>query len=83
MLDYDRPIQETICEAIAKTLSIDSAMLTDDTQPIIDLGAESVNYVHIVNAIEKTYNISVPFMQLRRRKTIGAMVEYIKELREQ
>lgn len=83
MFDYDRPIKDTIYEAIAKTLNVDVSTLTDETNLVADLKAKSTNFVHIVSAIEKTYNLTVPFMQLRRQKTIGDMIEFVTELSEE
>ncbi|HXK77615.1 MAG TPA: acyl carrier protein [Oscillospiraceae bacterium] len=79
---FREKITKVIYAAVAKTMNVDVNTLTDETQPIADLGAKSVNFVHIVSAIEDESGLEVPFMQLRRQKTIAEMINFAVELYE-
>lgn len=76
-------IRETVYEAIANAMKVDVNTLTDDTNVAAELGATSVDFVHVLSAIEAAHELTVPFMKLRRNKTIGEMVEFVEELAEE
>ena len=56
--------------------------LSDSTQFIADLGAKSVNFVRIIAALEDEFDLEIPFMEFRRKKTIGEAIDYIVQLYE-
>ena len=67
-------IRETLVTAIAEALGKDAAEITDDTNITADFAATSVDFVHITKALEKAFDMTVPFMKFRRNKTIADMV---------
>ena len=56
--------------------------LTDESQLIADLGAKSVNLVRIIGVLEDAFDLEIPFMEFRRKKTIGQSIDYIVQLFE-
>jgi acyl carrier protein len=72
--------KDLLRRSFAKSMSIDPSSIADDSQMIADLNAKSVDYVHVVGALEDEYGFEVPLMQLRRRKTITDMAMYLEEL---
>ncbi len=75
-------VSATLYEAISATMSTPLEELTDGTQLIADLGAKSVNIVRIISALEDEFDIEVPFMEFRRKKTIGEAIDYVVQLYE-
>jgi len=47
-----------------------------------DLNAKSVHISQITTFLEDAYDIEVPYMQFRRKKTIGEAADYICDLLE-
>jgi acyl carrier protein len=68
--------------AVASTMSKAVDELTDSTDLVADLGVKSVNFVRIVGALEDEFDLEIPFMEFRRKKTIGEAIDYIVQLYE-
>jgi acyl carrier protein len=68
--------------AISAAMNKPAEELSDDTQLIADLGAKSVNFVRIISALEDEFDLEIPFMEFRRKKTIGEAIDYIVQLCE-
>jgi acyl carrier protein len=56
--------------------------LSEATRFVEDLQAKSVNIVQITTVMEVEYDVEIPYMEFRRRKTLGEAAEYIKNLVE-
>lgn len=48
-----------------------------------DLGAKSGNVSQMTNFLEDEYDIEVPYMEFRRKLTIGEAADFIVELLEE
>lgn len=56
--------------------------LSEATRFAEDLQAKSVNIVQITTVLEVEYDMEIPYMEFRRKKTFGEAAEYIKNLVE-
>lgn len=56
--------------------------MTENMRFSEDLAAKSVHISQITTFLEDTYDIEVPYMQFRRKKTIGEAADYVCELLE-
>ena len=45
-----------------------------------DIGMKSVNYSSMITALEDEFDVEIPFMQFRRKLTVGESVDYVCEL---
>lgn len=70
-------IHQVLFSSVAKTLSVAEDELTDDTKLIKDLGAKSVDFVRILGDLEDEFDMSIPFMEFRRKETLGECVEFV------
>lgn len=52
----------------------------DETNFVEDLGAKSGNISQMVNFLEDAFDIEIPFMKFRRKRTVGECADYIEEL---
>lgn len=68
--------------AVSATMNKPVDELTDSTELIADLGAKSVNLVRIIAALEDEFDLEIPFMEFRRKKSIGEAIDYIVQLYE-
>lgn len=71
---------ETLVDILAEQLSIkDKESITPETSIIDDLGADSLDIVEIIMAIEQEYGIEVSDDEAETIRTVGDAVNYIKE----
>jgi len=47
-----------------------------------ELGMKSVNYSQIITYCEDEYDVEIPFMEFRRKKTFGEAALFVAELLE-
>lgn len=66
-------------ELISSDLGLEKEEVTLDSNLAIDLGADSLDAVEIIMAIEDTFDISIPESDAQELKTIKQIVEYIKD----
>ncbi len=62
---------EKIQKIIAEQLYIDSSSITEETKFIDDLGADSLDIVQMLIAMEKTFGISFGEDEIAEIKTVG------------
>lgn len=70
---------ETLVGILAEQLSVDPDTITPETSIIDDLGADSLDIVEIIMAIEQEYDIEVSDDEAEAIRTVGDAVNYIKE----
>jgi len=54
----------------------------DESTSFIELGAKSGNVSQMTNFLEDEFDVEVPFMEFRRKTTIGEAADYVVELLE-
>lgn len=76
-------IREEVIEALVKKAAIlfnrDPSTLGPETRFTEDLNATSVNFVQFSATLEDIYDMEVPFMELRRKKTFQEVADYIAQ----
>lgn len=82
MPGFKDQVRSTMYSAISATMDKPVEELTDGTELIADLGAKSVNFVRIIGVLEDEFDLEIPFMEFRRKKTIGDAIDYIVQLYE-
>lgn len=69
---------EKIKSIIAEQLSIDEDEVTMEAAFIDDLGADSLDLVELIMALEENFDIEIPEEDAEKIATVGDAVEYIK-----
>lgn len=64
-------------EVIVDQLSVEEDDVTPDASFFDDLGADSLDIVELVMALEDSFGISIPDEDAESIKTVGDAVEYI------
>jgi acyl carrier protein len=64
---------------VADQLGVDSGEVTSDASILDDLGADSLDVVELVMAIEDEFDIEVPDEDVERMRTISDMERYVTE----
>ena len=69
---------EQIIEIISKQLKTDADQITPETNIMEDLGADSLDVVELLMAIEETFGVTVPDEDVQGLKTIQDIVNYVE-----
>ena len=69
---------EKIKEILAAQLDVDAEEMSLDTKIADDLGADSLDVVELLMAIEDEFSVEIPDEEIEKLKTIGDVVEYIQ-----
>ena len=69
---------EKIREIIAKQLDIDPAEITPEATFIEDLGADSLDAVEIVMALEEAFCIEIPDEEAEQIKTVQNLLDAVQ-----
>ena len=72
-------IFDKVKEIIADQLGIDEEEIVSDASFIDDLGADSLDLVELIMALEEEFDMEIPDEDAEKIKTVGDAVDYIKE----
>lgn len=72
-------ILEKMKEILAEQLDVDIESITPETDIADDLGADSLDVVEMLMTVEEEFDIEIPDEEIENLKTVGQVVDYIKE----
>jgi acyl carrier protein len=70
--------EDRVKEIIAKELEVETKQLTPEAKFIEDLGADSLDIVELVMALEEEFSIDIPDEDADKLKTVGDAMNYLK-----
>lgn len=73
-------LKDIIADAMGARLKIDASDISENTEFIADLHADSVDIATIICDIEDEFNIEIEDEQLEGIETVGDVAERIEEL---
>lgn len=71
-------LTERVNTIITDQLGVDRESLTPEANLLDDLGADSLDVVELVMALEEEFGIEVPDDDVENIRTIGDIVQYIE-----
>ena len=71
--------EDKVKEIIAKELEVDIKQLTPAAKFIEDLGADSLDIVELVMALEEEFGVDIPDEDADKLKTVGDAMKYLQE----
>lgn len=74
---------EKIKEIIADKLSVEPETITLEASFIDDLNADSLDIVELIMALEDELEMEIPDEDVENFKTVGDVVNYVKEHHEE
>ena len=74
-------MHKKVCELLAKQLEIDPDTITMETNIVEDLGADSLDVVELVMALEEEYGLVVTEEGVGDLRTVRQVAEFIEKLR--
>ena len=70
---------EKVKKIIVEQLSVPEDSVTKDASFIDDLGADSLDVVELVMALEEEFDMEIPDADAEKISTVNDVVEYIKD----
>lgn len=71
--------EDKVKEIIAKELEVDVKTLAPEAKFIEDLGADSLDIVELVMALEEEFELDIPDEDADKLKTVGDAMKYLQE----
>ena len=72
-------IFEKVKGVIVEQLGVAENSVTEEASFIDDLGADSLDIVELIMALEEEFDIEIPDSDAEKVVTVGDVVEYIKD----
>lgn len=72
-------IYDKIKEIIVEQLGVAETAITPEASFVDDLGADSLDIVELVMALEEEFDIEIPDSDAEKVVTVNDVVEYIKD----
>lgn len=70
-------VAEKVKKIIAEQLGVSEDQITNDAKFIEDLGADSLDQVELIMALEEEFGADIPDEDAEKMTTVGKAVEYI------
>jgi acyl carrier protein len=75
----EMPLEKRVEEIIIEQLGVTAEEVVPEASFIDDLGADSLDIVELVMAMEEEFDIEIPDEHAERLQTIGSAIVYLKE----
>ncbi|MCD6584070.1 MAG: acyl carrier protein [Candidatus Omnitrophota bacterium] len=72
-------LEERVKEIIAEQLGVKKEEIKPESSFVDDLGADSLDTVEIVMALEEEFGIEIPDEDAEKMATVGEAIKYIEE----
>ena len=74
-MDIFEQVKKILCDQ----LNLDEEQVTEDSEVIDDLGADSLDIVDLVMTLEEEFDTEIPDEDIENLRTVGDIVKYIEE----
>lgn len=78
-----KEIEAKIVKIIVEQLNVDESEVKPEASFVDDLGADSLDTVELVMAIEEAFDIEIPDEDAEKIRTVGDAIEYVKRKLEE
>lgn len=75
----DKDIQTKVGDIIVEQLGVNADQVSNEAKFIEDLGADSLDTVELIMALEEEFGIEVPDEEAEKLMSVGDVVRYIEE----
>ena len=70
-------VLEKVKAVVAEKLNVGEDQVTTDARFVEDLGADSLDQVELIMALEDDFELKIPEEEAEQLTTVGAAIEYI------
>ncbi len=71
-------IESKVKGIIVENLGVDAATVNPQASFVNDLGADSLDTVELVMALEEEFDVEIPDEEAEKIQTVGQAIDYIK-----
>ncbi len=75
----EKTTEQRIKDIIVDQLGVNADQVTPEAKFIEDLGADSLDTVELIMALEEEFGIEVPDEEAEKLQSVGDVVKYIEE----
>ncbi len=75
----EKSVEERVKDVIVAQLGVDPSEVKPEASFIDDLGADSLDTVELVMALEEEFGMEIPDEEAEKIKTVGETIEHVKE----
>ena len=75
----EKSIEQKVKEIIVEQLGVNADQVTPDAKFIEDLGADSLDTVELVMALEEEFGQEIPDEEAEKLQSVGDVIKYIEE----
>ena len=72
-------VEQQVKAIVAEQLGVKQEQVTNDASFVDDLGADSLDTVELVMALEEEFEIEIPDEDAEKLQTVGDVIKYIQE----
>ena len=72
-------VQERVKNIIVEQLGVETDQVKPEAQFVNDLGADSLDTVELIMALEEEFDVEIPDEKAEKIKTVGEAIEYIEQ----
>jgi acyl carrier protein len=75
----EKTIEQRVKNIIVEQLGVNTDQVTPDAKFIEDLGADSLDTVELVMALEEEFGQEIPDEEAEKLQSVGDVIKYIEE----
>ena len=75
----EKTIEQKVKDIIVEQLGVNADQVTSDAKFIEDLGADSLDTVELVMALEEEFGQEIPDEEAEKLQSVGDVIKYIEE----
>ncbi len=75
----EKTIEQRVKEIIVEQLGVNADQVTPEAKFVEDLGADSLDIVELIMALEEEFGSEIPDEQAEKLLTVGDVVKYIED----
>jgi len=78
----EKSIEQRIKDIIVDQLSVNADQVTPEAKFIEDLGADSLDTVELVMALEEEFGMEIPDEEAEKLQTVGDVIKYVEDMQK-
>jgi len=78
----EKSIEQRIKDIIVDQLNVNADQVTPEAKFIEDLGADSLDTVELVMALEEEFGVEIPDEEAEKLQNVGDVLKYVEELQK-